>query len=174
MSTNWSLPNTVIQYAESGAENNHVPWLEFDNFNNLKNKNNKSIKLIDNLQHIARDPKTDITNKTYYLKCTNFIFQNIPTVLSGIEVKITMNRFGRVTDDSIQLCLNDNVIGENKADLNLDMIKIYGNINDKWNTTLQVSDFLNSTFGIILRFKSHPKWPHSSNVFVDAIEIKVH
>lgn len=174
MSTNWSLPTTITQYSESGAENIHIPWLEFDNFNNIKTKNNKSVRLTSELKHIARDPKNDITNKTYFLKCTNFLFQNIPNTLSGIEVKITMNRFGRVTDDTVQICLNNSIIGENKADLTLDIIKTYGNINDIWDTNLQISDILNSTFGIILRFKSHPKWPHSSNVLIDAIEIKVH
>lgn len=174
MTTNWALPLTVEQYVEQNAENNHISWLEIDNFNSIKNKNNKSIKLIKDLKHIARDPKHDIINKTYYLKCTNFNFFNVPAIINGIEVRLSMNRFGRVTDETVQLCLNGNLIGENKASLTLEPIKIYGGINDLWNTTLQTTDFQNVSFGIILRFQSHPKWPHASNPLIDAIEIKVH
>ena len=174
MNTNWALPATVQQYAESGADNIHVSWLDYDNFNNIKTKNGKSVRLTKDLQHIARDPKHDLKNKTYFLKCTNFNFSELPTTINGIELKITMNRFGRVTDDTIQLCLNGNLIGTNKASLDLSPIKIYGGSNDIWDTDLQTTDLQNSTFGAILRFQSHPNWPHSSNVLVDAIEIKVH
>lgn len=174
MTTNWTLPNTIQQYSEIGAEDIHVNWLDVDNFNNIKTNNGKSVRLTKDLRHIARDPKHDITNKTYYLKCTNFNFQNLSNSLNGIELKITMNRFGRATDDTIQLCLNGNLIGQNKASLDLDIIKTYGGNNDIWNTNLQIADVLNSTFGVILRFRSHPNWPHSSNVLIDAVEIKVH
>lgn len=174
MSTNWSLPSTVQQYFEAGTENIHISWVDIDNFSNIKTNNNKSVKLTNNLTHIARDPRHDITNKTYFLQCTNFNFQNLSNSFNGIEVKVTANRFGRVTDDTVQLCLNGNLIGENKASLSLDPTKTYGGITDKWNTDLQITDFLNSTFGVVLRFRSHPNWPHSSNILIDAIEIKVH
>ncbi len=72
MTTNWALPSNIEQYSESGAENIHISWLDLNNFENIKINNGKSIKLIDNLKHIARDPRHDITDKTYYLKCTNF------------------------------------------------------------------------------------------------------
>jgi hypothetical protein len=173
MTTNWALPSNIEQYSESGAENIHISWLDLNNFENIKINNGKSIKLIDNLKHIARDPRHDITDKTYYLKCTNFNFTNVPSIINGIEVKLTMNRSGRVTDDTVQLCLNGNLIGDNQASLDLSPIKIYGGNNDLWNTTLSSTDIQNVTFGIILRFKSHPNWPHSSNALIDAIEIKV-
>lgn len=174
MSTNWALPATVQQYAESGADDIHISWLNYDDFNNIKTKNGKSVRLTKDLQHIARDPKHDLKNKTYFLKCTNFNFVNLPSVINGIELKITANRFGRVTDDTIQLCLDENLIGANKASLDLSLIKTYGGTDDIWNTNLQIADLQNSTFGVILRFRSHPDWPHSSNVLIDAIEIKVH
>lgn len=174
MTTNWALPTSIQQYAESGADNIHITWFEFDNFSSIKTKNEKSIRLTKNLQHIARDPKHDLTNKTYFLRCTNFTFLNLPNVIQGIEVKLTLNRFGRVTDDTVQLCLNENLIGDNKATLDLEPIKVYGSYNDLWNANLQPADFLNTTFGIVLRFRSHPNWPHSSNILIDAIEIKVY
>ena len=74
MTSNWALPTQIIQYAESGAEESHIPWTEVDNFYSLKNLDGKSIKTERDLLHIARDPKKDITEKTYFLKLTGFNF----------------------------------------------------------------------------------------------------
>lgn len=174
MATPWTLPNTISQYAESGAESIHVSWLEVDNFSGLKHLDLRNTKTSRDLVHIARDPRHDITEKTYYLKLTNFTFVNLPNILTGIEMKLSMNRYGRITDDEISLCLNNESIGENQADLNLDPIKIYGNESDKWNTSLSIADIQNSSFGIILRFRSHPRWPHKCSALIDAVEIRVH
>ena len=174
MTSNWALPKNVIQYAEQGAENFHIPWVDENDFASLKVKDGRFIKSSRDLLHIARDPKNDIVDKTYYLKCTNFEFTNLPGVLTGIEVKITMNRYGRVTDDYVNLCLDNTSIGDNFATLDLDPIKTYGSSTDIWNTNLTINDLLNSTFGIIIRFQSHPRWPHKSPILIDAIEIRVH
>lgn len=174
MSTNWALPSVVTQYAESGAEDNHVSWNGERNFSSLKNKDGSHTKTIRDLLHIARDPRHDILEKTYFLKLTNFQFTNVPATITGIEVKITMNRFGRITDDTIQLCLNNSLIGQNFADLNLAPIKIYGSTTDLWNTSLTNNNIIDGSFGIVLRFQSHPKWPHRSSAFIDAVEIRVH
>lgn len=174
MASNWALPRTIIQYAETGAEDSHISWLELDNFSNLKFKDGKHTKTVRDLLHIARDPKTDIKEKTYYLKLTNFNFENLPDTLSGIELKITMNRFGRITDDTVQLVLNNNFIGDNAADLELNPIKIYGNSTTLWNTNITISDVLDNSFGVVLRFQSHPKWPHKSTPLIDSVEIRIH
>jgi hypothetical protein len=85
MTTTWTLPNTVVQYAEQGGEAAHVSWLETDNFAGLKSVDGKSVRTSRDLVHIAREPRHDTTEKTYYLKLTNFNFVNLPTTLSGIE-----------------------------------------------------------------------------------------
>lgn len=174
MSTNWALPLSVVQYAESGAEDRHISWNDERNFSSIKTKDGSHTKTNRDLLHIARDPKHDIIEKTYYLKLTNFQFSSVPASISGIEVKITMNRFGRITDDTIQLCLNDNLIGQNFADLDLSPIKIYGSQTDLWMTSLTSANISDSSFGIALRFQSHPKWPHKSSALIDAVEIRVH
>lgn len=174
MASNWALPRTIIQYSEPGGEDSHVSWLEIDNFSSLKFKDGKHVRTTRDLLHIARDPKTDIKEKTYFLKLTNFNFENMPANISGIEVKITMNRFGRITDDTVKLTLNGNEIGDNLADLDLQPIKTYGNSTELWNTSLSASNNLNSTFGIILRFQSHPRWPHKASPLVDTVEIRLH
>jgi hypothetical protein len=174
MSTNWALPSIVTQYSELGAEDNHVSWNSERNFSAIKNKDSSHTKTNRDLLHIARNPKHDIIEKTYFLKLINFRFINVPTSIAGIEVKVTMNRFGRITDDTIQLCLNDSLIGHNFADLDLAPIKIYGSTTNLWNTSLTYSDILDSSFGIVLRFQSHPKYPHRSSAFIDAVEIRAH
>lgn len=174
MTSNWALPSIVEQYSETGAEAVHVSWDSFDNFNNIKTKNNKSVKTTRDLLHIARDPRHDIIEKTYYLKCTGFNFSNLPATPKGVEVLLSSNRFGRITDDTITLTLNGEIIGDNQANLDLIPIKIYGNDTYMWNTSLTSLDFQNSTFGVILRFKSHPKWPHRCSMLIDALEIRVH
>jgi len=85
-----------------------------------------------------------------------------------------MNRYGRITDDTIQLTLDDEIIGSNKADLILDLNKIYGSDSDMWSTSLSSSDIVNSSFGIIMRFQSHPNWPHKCSPFIDAVELRIH
>lgn len=174
MTTNWALPTTIVQYAEDSAELAHISWHEVDNFSAMKSRDSRFIKTSSDLYHIARDPKHDILQKTYYLKATGFNFENIPSVPVGIEVRLTMNRYGRVTDDTIQLCLSDTVIGDNLANLNLDPIKIYGSKSDMWNAQITQASIQNPTFGIVLRFKSHPRWPHRSSALIESVEIRVH
>lgn len=172
--TNWALPTTVVQYAESGAEDIHVPWLDIDNFNNIKTLNGKYIKTSRDLVHIARDPKHDIVEKTYYLRLTGFSFESLPATISGIQFKINMNRFGRISDDTIQLCLNGNGIGDNLADTGLSPIKTYGDSSSLWNSNLTISDIQDPDFGILLRFKSHPNWPHKSSCLIDSAELRIY
>lgn len=174
MTTNWALPKTIDQYAESGAEALDVSWQEVDNFNALKYVNGKYIKTERDIVHIARDPKHDIKEKTYFLRLRNFNFENIPGTISGLEVKVSMNRYGRIFDDTIQLSLNNDLIGNNFAGTDLLPVTIYGNNSEKWNTTLTKTDLQDPTFGVVLRYKSHPNWPHKNSALVDSVQIRVH
>jgi hypothetical protein len=173
MATNWTSPNTIEQYAESDAENIHVSW-DASEFSNLRNLDGRSVKTVRDLLHIARDPRHDIVEKTYFLRVSNFNFVRLPDTLSGIEVRITANRYGRITDDTVQLCLGGTLIGENQATLELSPIKTYGSSESRWSANLSMSDIQLSSFGVVVRFKSHPSWPHKCSVLIDAIEIRVH
>lgn len=174
MTSNWALPRTVSQYAEDGAESAHISWEQIDNFSALKTLDGKSIKTTRDLVHIARDPKADIRQKTYFLKITNFSFENLPSTINGIELKLSMKRHGRITDDTVQLILNDQTIGSNQANLDLGLIKIYGGENTLWDSTLSTADISSETFGVVLRFQSHPQWPHKSSPLIDAVELRIH
>ena len=173
MNSNWALPTSVTQYAEPSADN-HISWVDDNEFYSLKNLDGRSIKTSRDLLHIAVQPRHDLVEKTYFLKIVGFNFINLPTTLSGIEMRLTMNRYGRITDETIQLCLNDAQIGDNKTDFDLAPIKMYGSDIDKWNANITIADIQRPSFGVILRFRSHPNWPHKSSALIDAVELRVH
>ena len=54
MTTNWTLPRTITQYAEVGGEDAHVSWQETDDFHGLKDLDGKSVRTTRDLIHIAR------------------------------------------------------------------------------------------------------------------------
>lgn len=174
MSSNWAYPTEISQYAQPDFENVHVSWNEIDNFNSLKYNDGRHTKTSRELLHIARDPKHDILEKTYYLKLTGFNFSDCPNSLSGIQARIKMNRGGRITDDTVQLSLNNDLIGHNLTDADLNPIKLYGGENNLWGTGLTLPDILNSSFGIVVRFKSHPKYPHKTSPMVDSVELRIY
>lgn len=175
MTTAWMLPTIVSQYAEEGAELAHIPWNAVDNFSSLKSPDGKSVQTTQPLLHIARSPKLDIRMKTYYIMATGFEFRGLPTVVSGIEARLSSNRQGRIADETVQLCLDSELIGDNHATLPIQPIKTYGSSRDLWNIEqLMPADLENTTFGIVIRFQSHPDWPHKDPAFIDAIELRIY
>ena len=74
MTTEWTLPTTIIQYAEPGGEDAHVSWLDNNDFNSLKSLDGKSVRTSRDLFHTAREPRHDLTDKTYYLQLSSFNF----------------------------------------------------------------------------------------------------
>ena len=78
-------------------------------------------------------------------------------------------------DETIQLCLEDDLIGENRADLNLDPIKVYGGNTDLWSTeNLSMSNIQDPTFGVVVRLQSHPSFPHRDGAYINAVELRIH
>ena len=72
------------------------------------------------------------------------------------------------------MCSNDESVGKNYADLDLSPIKVYGGAADMWDSSLTIADIINPLFGIIIRLKSHPQWPHKDTAFLQAMEIRIH
>ena len=167
MTSNWASPTSIIQYAEPGAEDFHVSWIHLDTIP-------LEIQTSRDLLHIAMQPKHDILETTYFLKFSGFNFSTLPSVVSGIEMRLTMKRNGRINDETIQLCLGDNLLGDNISTSNVDTIKLYGGENDKWNTSVTPSTLSDINFGVIMRFKSHPRWPHKTGAMVNGVELRVH
>ena len=174
MTTDWTTPTIITQYSEEGGENIHVSWDSIDDFANMKSSNEQSVGTIGNLYHIARSPQVDLTNKTYYIRATGYNFRNLPNEILGIEVRLKTKRGGRVTDDTIQLCLNGELIGENRATLDLNPIKQYGSETDLWATDITLETLQDASFGVVVRFRAHPHWPHNTAAFIDSVEIRIH
>jgi len=172
MTTNWALPTSIIQYAETDAEDAHVSWV--DNFSALIHKTGRSVKTSRDLLHIAKQPKHDLVEKTYFIKASGFNFINLPDTVSGIEMKLSMKRHGRISDDTIQLFSDGDLIGDNQASMGLNPITIYGGETEMWNTSLLISKITNPAFGVVIRFRSHPNWPHKTGAMLDAVELRIH
>lgn len=169
MSTNWTSPSTLEQYAE---DESHITWNSTDVSLILSGT---SISTSLPLLHIARQPRNDITMKTYFLRASGFDFKNLPDTISGIECKILMNRGGRITDETIQLCLDENLIGDNRANLEVHPEKVYGSNMDNWNVAnLNRMIVEDPTFGIVLRFQSHPAWPHKTTPHIRSVELHIY
>lgn len=171
MPTAWFYPNTVSQYYEVTA---HVPWNNVGNFFSIKHPDGGSLSLSAPLLHIANPTVNDLKMKTYFLALSEFNVIDLPETISGIEVEINMNRQGRITDDTIQLRYNNQFVGENKANFNLDPNKTYGSNTDLWGASWDYSTITDPSFGIGVRFQSHPSWPHNAYPKIDYIRVRVH
>jgi hypothetical protein len=175
MTTEWTVPANIIQYVEPGGESVHIPWDDSRGFDVLKSADIRGVRSLGQLSHIARSPKHDILNKTYYIRATGFDFYNLPEVLSGIELLLLVNRYGRVTDDTVELVLGGESVGENQASLSIAPEKIYGGPTNLWNVkNLSVNDLRDSSFGIVIRFSSHPHWPHKDPVIIGGVRMRIH
>ena len=174
MTTIWTSPTIINQYAESGAELVHIPW-DNNAFDAVVSPDNTSLSTQGVLTHISKSPRVDETNKTYFLSTKGYNFNDLPDTISGITLRLTTNRRGRVSDDTVQLIVNGEPAGENYASTSVDPIKIYGGVNDLWGIdNLLVSDLENSNFGVLIRFKSHPRYPHRDGANIYAIELQIH
>lgn len=173
MPTAWTYPSTVVQFCESGAEQVDIAWDDSKSFVELKDFDGRLLPSIGTLYHISRSPKPDIKNKTWFLRLTNFNFQNLPANLSGIEVKIDARRYGRAQDETVQLCLNGNYIGDNFASPDIAPQKLYGNQTELWNSGIDVTAVNNSTFGVTIRFQAHKSWPHRDPILLDSVQIRI-
>ena len=165
MPTEWFSPTTISQYAESDI---HVPWQGID----TDPLDVNAVRTTKDLLHISNMLANDLRMKTNYLVVTGFNWWNLPDTISGIEVKIHIDRVGRITDDTIQL-YNGAGFSDNKANKDLSHLKTYGGEADLWGLTSIEPNDLNDTFGLLLRYQSHPNWPHRSTPNMRYIQIRV-
>lgn len=173
MPTPWTLPTVITQYPEIGAETIDVAWNSANNFAELKSFDGRSLQTMESLYHIARSPKPNVKNKTYFLRCTGYHFYDLPLIISGIEVQLNARRYGRAQDETVQLVLNENLIGDNLITPLIDPVKIYGSSDNLWNSGLIRENLLDPTFGCVIRFQAHRSWPHKDPVLVDSVQIRI-
>jgi len=171
MTTNWAFARTIIQEAEVPQ---HARWRgEETGFTGIKTDLYGAINTETPLFFIANPTVNNIRTKTYYLYLTNFRLIDIPDTISGVELLVAMDRKGRVTDETVQLRYDNEFIGRNMADFKLDQTKTYGADNDTWSADLTSEIVSDPSFGIGIRFQSHPSWPHRDSPLINYVKLRV-
>lgn len=172
-------PSQVIQFSE--AEDLEIPWIS-DKFapDNLPPVDFK-IRTARDLKHIANPATGDLRDQTWTLKYTGF---NIPegTVATGIQLDIIAQRNGRIVDEIIQLIYQDSTIGENnfvyitdeEGHLLIKNESTYGGAGNLWGAEITPEILSDPSFGVILKFQSHPYYPHSSGMIVESVTITIY
>ena len=171
MPTPWFYSNLISQHAEVSV---HIPWNgESNGYLALKRDDGTVLTTSKTLVHIANPTVNDIKNKTNFLYLTDFRIIHMPSIISGVEIEISMGRGGRITDETIQLMHGNEFIGENRAFYKLDEITLYGGPTDVYGTTLTPELLSDPTFGVGVRYQSHPMWPHREIPRIDYIRLRV-
>ena len=173
MSTEWTYPSVVTQSPEVDVES-HIAW-DSNNLSSFYKDYGITLETLKPLYHIANSYTGARNSKTWYLYFTGFNFSEIPTDITGIELSVMSNRAGRVTDDTIQLISDDIMIGENRANADLSPHKIYGSPTDTWGIDINDINSIvtGTTFGVCLRFQSHPFYPHRDAPMLNQVKIRL-
>jgi len=174
MASSWTSPKSISQSAELET---HIPWNS--NFSSIQYDDGTRLSTTTPLSHIANSYAGDRVMKTYYLYATGFNFGRWDynkNTIAGIQLKLKSERTGRIVDDTIQLVLNGAVIGKNNASIEIDQNKYYG-ISTPWeitlNTTATNSIVQDPTFGVCIRFQSHPNWPHRESPSIEHVALRL-
>jgi len=133
-------------------------------------------------------------SNTSQLWCTGYNIPNNSQQVRGIEFSLNLKRAARIEDLVIQLALNGELIGENRAStinpvqsnmytgggpndvplIPVGDINIYGGSSDLWGTTgLTSTNIADTTFGIVVSFKSNIIYPHSDTAYLDQASIRI-
>lgn len=134
------------------------------------------------LRHISNPACGDLRNRTQTLAFLNFGMAGLPTTISGIELRVKSQRNGRIADDQIQLFYQGDVIGVNNFYYETDIDghlpirndSTYGGPTDLWGATITPTMLQDPEFGVVLKFQSHPYYPHSSGMQINLVSLTVY
>jgi hypothetical protein len=131
--------------------------------------------------NISNPATGDLRNTTWTLTCTGF---NIPLLntITGIKLNVKAQRNGRIVDDIIQLTYQGSAIGANNFSYITDSEghflllndTYYGGEFDLWESEVTPSMLTDPSFGIILKFQSHPFYPHNCEMYLDSVSLTVY
>jgi hypothetical protein len=179
MTTAWTTPTTIEQYAEADT---HIAW-NTKYFDSLASTVHTKVETVAPLFHIARSPKYDLIDKTWYMRLTGFNFDSLPDVISGISAVTHMDRGGRVVDETISLTYQGEIIGTNRSAGIMDPLTgasllstttVYGGPTDMWEVKNLIKSMVEDpSFGIVLRYQSHPYWPHKTVPSVVSVQLQI-
>lgn len=134
------------------------------------------------LKHIANPASGNIRERTRSLICTQFQITDLPNEISGLQLDIVAQRNGRIVDELVQLTFQNQAIGKNNFVYHTDSeghLKItnetsYGGPTDLWEVDITHELLRDPSFGIILKFQSHPYYPHSVGMILDSVSLTVY
>lgn len=171
MSANWVIAKSVDQSAEDPS---HIKWDGVSSFRGFSNVAGAYVRSSSDLLHISNATVNDVRMKTWFLIVSGFQFSSIPTTIKGVELQLSTKRYGRITDETVQMMVNGQVLGKNYANSDLADVKTYGSPTDLWGLpVLDRSMLLMPEFGFLIRFQSHPNWPHSSPIAINSVMMRV-
>jgi len=171
-------PTNVEQI--SSVPDQEIAWTSnpTTNINYLVNATWKPVR---DLKHIANPATGDQRMRTYDLYCTGF---NIPLLeqIQGIKLSLTAQRYARIVDETIQLTYQGQPIGINNFSYQVDPDNnvlitnesTYGGSEDLWGAELMPEMLQDPSFGVILKFQSHPYFPHSCGMFLYSVAITIY
>jgi hypothetical protein len=107
---------------------------------------------------------------------------DLPNTITGIQLDLMSQRNGRIVDETIQLVHQGEPIGNNnfmyildsEGHFYLNNQTSYGGPTDLWGAELTKDMLEDPSFGVILKFQSHPYYPHSCGMFLDSVSITVY
>ena len=175
--TTWYTPFNITQHAE--YEKN-IQWQRGAGNYDL-NLATAPLQTVREVLYISNDGHAPLREKTWFLHFTDFRIE-APATISGIELRTTIRRKGRILDETVILRHNDIVIGENKINYNLDdmnhvpisNVTSYGGPTDIWSASLTKEIVEDASFGITLRLQSHVFYPHRETPLIDSVELRVY
>jgi hypothetical protein len=174
---NTYFPTIVNQLGEEP----NIAWLAVGYDGNTTVTSSKKIRTSMDLKHIANPASGPIRDSTNTLIYTGFEIPNLGTI-SGIELRIVGQRNGRISDETIQLTYQDSAIGRNnfyyetdeEGRLPLFNDTVYGGPEDLWGSEITADMLQDPSFGVILKFQSHPYYPHSSGMIIETVSLTVY
>jgi hypothetical protein len=190
MTTTPFLPpssNTEVNSTNSITNRPSIQW----NFDGTNLGENRPASTIGTLYTMSGFWQEKFYSETSQLICTNFNFTDIIGTVTGIELELDVKRVARIQDLIIQLTLNGEIIGDNRASIinpvqsdtytaevtvplqPINDYNIYGSSTDMWGTTLSAADVTDPTFGVVISFRSNIIYPHRDTVYLDQVALRI-
>lgn len=171
------IPNRVDKFSEYPED--QVDWITIPTSGLLVNNRWRTVR---SLKHISNPATGDIRDQTYSLICTNFNITELPDIISGLELRIVAQRNGRIADELIHLTYQDQKIGKNnfnyitdsEGHLKITNESVYGGPTDLWDADITHEMLIDPSFGVILKFQSHPYYPHNVGMTLDSVSLTVY
>lgn len=172
-------PTTVTQESDNPTE--EIGWTSSFTANQGYLLNSRWRTVAD-LTHLSNPAMGDMRTRTQKLVCTNFQMSNLPDTISGIQLELKTQRNGRIVDQQIQLTYQGQELGKNnfiyltdiEGHLPITNDTYYGGPADLWDCELTPNMLLDPSFGVILKFQSHPYYPHRQTMYLDSVKLTVY